>query len=66
MRDLLAQMLGMDFSIRAISQAHGKVAAALQVPVREARASLRTAPVVHMDETSYPREGTASGHWVWV
>ena len=64
-RDLLAQMLGVDFSIGAISQAHGKVAAALAAPVREARASLRTAPVVHMDETHYPREGTTSGHWVW-
>ena len=64
-RDLLAQMLGVDFSIGAISQAHGKVAAALGAPVREARASLRAAPVVHMDETNYPREGTASGHWVW-
>ena len=40
-RDLLAQMLGVDFSIGAISQAHGKVAAALGAPVREARASLR-------------------------
>lgn len=64
-RDLLAQMLGLDFSVGAISQAHGKVAAALQAPVRQARASLRTAPVVHMDETGYPREGTVSGHWVW-
>ena len=64
-RDLLAQMLGVDFSIGAISQAHGKVAAALAAPVRQARASLRTAPVVHMDETNYPREGTTSGHWVW-
>ena len=64
-RDLLAQMLGVDFSIGAISQAHGKVAAALAAPVRQARASLRTAPVVHMDETHYPREGTTSGHWVW-
>ena len=61
-RDLLAQMLGVDFSIGAISQAHGKVAAALAAPVRQARASLRTAPVVHMDETHYPREGTTSGH----
>lgn len=64
-RDLLAQMLGVDFSVGAISQAHGKVAAALQAPVREARASLRAAPVVHMDETGYPREGT-SGQWVWA
>ena len=33
-RDLLAQLLGVDFSIGAISQAHGKVTAALAAPVR--------------------------------
>ena len=63
-RDLLAQMFGLDFSVGAISQAHGKVALALADPVREAAASLPEAPVVHMDETRYPREGT-TGNWVW-
>jgi transposase len=62
-RDLLAQTLGLDFSVGAISQAHGKVAAALKAPVAEAAASLVDAPVLHMDETRYPREGSAN--WVW-
>ena len=64
-RDLLAQMLGVDFSVGAISQAHGKLASALQAPVAQAAATLSTAEVVHMDETGYPREGSASGNWVW-
>lgn len=64
-RDLLAQMLGVDFSVGAISQAHGKVAAALQAPLAQAAATLSTAEVVYMDETSYPREGSVSGNWVW-
>ena len=64
-RDLLAETLGVDFSIGAISQAHAKVAQALAAPVREAAATLPNAPVVHMDETRYPREGT-SGNWVWT
>ena len=64
-RDLLAQLLGVDFSLGAISQAHAKVAQALYRPVHEAAASLVGAPVVHMDETRYPREGT-SGSWVWT
>ena len=51
--DLLAQMLGVDFSIGAILQVHAKMAAAL------------AAPVVHMDEMNHPREGTTSVHWVW-
>ena len=64
-RDLLAQMMGLSFSVGAISQAHGKVAAALKAPVAEAAATLRNASVLHMDETSYPREGSASS-WVWA
>ena len=63
-RDLLAQTLGLDFSVGAISQAHGKVAAALKEPVAEAAASLVDAKVLHMDETRYPREGSAN--WVWA
>jgi len=63
-RDLLAQVTGVDFSVGAISQAHGKLAQALAAPVQEATASLATAPILHMDETRYPREGT-TGNWVW-
>lgn len=62
-RDLLAQLLGLDFSVGAISQAHAKVGAALKAPVALALASLARAPVLHMDETRYPREGSAN--WVW-
>jgi len=63
-RDLLAQTMGLDFSVGTISQAHGKVAAALKAPVAEAMALLPGARVLHMDETRYPREG--SSNWVWA
>jgi transposase len=63
-RDLLAQVVGVDFSVGAISQAHGKVAQALAAPVAEAARSLAAAPVLNMDETRYPRAGT-TGNWVW-
>lgn len=59
-RDPLAHTLGLDFSVCTISQAHGKVAAALKAPVAEAAASLSGASVLHMDETRYPREGSAN------
>ena len=62
-RDLLAQLLGVDFSVGAISQAHGKVAQALQEPLREVAAHVAQAPVRQIDETSYPREG--AGNWAW-
>jgi transposase len=63
-RDLLARLMGVDFSVGAISQAHGKLALALAAPVREAISSLAATPILYMDETRYPREGT-NGNWVW-
>jgi transposase len=63
-RNLLDQLMGLSFSVGAISQAHGKVAAALKAPVAEAAASLCTAQALWMDETHYPREGIAN--WVWT
>lgn len=63
-RDLLARTLGVDFSVGAISQAHGKVALALAAPLVELAEHVVQAPVKHMDETRYPREG--SGNWVWA
>jgi len=63
-RDLLADLMGVDFSIGCISQAHGKVALALATPVAQAVSSLAQAQVLHLDETRYPREGS-SGNWVW-
>ncbi len=63
-RNLLDQLMGLNFSVGAISQAHGKVAGALKAPVAEAVASLGQAPALWMDETHYPREGV--GNWVWA
>ena len=63
-RNLLDQLMGLSFSVGAISQAHGKVARALKAPVAEAAASLCRAPALWMDETHYPREGIAN--WVWA
>jgi transposase len=63
-RDLLARLMGVDFSVGAISQAHGKVALALQEPLGELAGYVAQAPVKHMDETRYPREG--AGNWAWA
>ena len=56
--------MGVDFSVGAISQAHGIVAQALKVPVLEVAAYVAQAPVKQLDETSYPREG--AGNWAWA
>jgi transposase len=63
-RHVMAQLLGVDFSIGAVSQAHGKVSQALATPVAQAVNAMASAPVVHVDETRYPREGTG-GSWTW-
>ena len=63
-RDLLARLMGVDFSVGAISQAHGKVAQALKAPMLEVAAHVAQAPVKQLDETSYPREG--AGNWAWA
>jgi len=63
-RDVLAQITGVNCSIGAVSQAHGKVAQALAMPVQQATAALAQAQVLHVDETRYPRDGT-NGNWVW-
>lgn len=63
-RDLLARVTGVDFSVGAISQAHGKVALALAEPVAQAGEYVQQAPLKHLDETRYPREG--AGNWAWV
>jgi len=64
-RDLLARVLGVDFSVGAISQAQGLVAQALQAPVAAAAQTLTQAGALHMDETSMPREGQRSS-WAWA
>lgn len=63
-RNLLAQLVGLDFSVGAISQAQGKVANALKTPVAQAASALASAPALWMDETTYPREGRTN--WVWA
>ena len=63
-RNLLDQLMGLSFSVGAISQAHGKVAHALKAPVAQAAASLCSADALWMDETHYPREGI--NNWVWA
>ena len=61
---LIDQLMGLRFSVGAISQAHGKVAHALKAPVAKAAALLCRADALWMDETHYPREGMAN--WVWA
>lgn len=63
-RDLLGQVMGIHFSLGAISQAHGHVAQALAAPVRELHVEIARAPVRHADETSH--QSHTSLMWLWA
>lgn len=63
---LLGDVLGVRFSLGAVSQAQGVVAQALKAPVQAAAASCRSAPVLHLDETSWRQQGSSHRHWVWA
>ncbi|WP_262415415.1 IS66 family transposase [Vibrio sp. SCSIO 43132] len=59
-RSLLKEQLGTTFSIGAISEAQTKVASMLTPLHHAIRDSIQTAPLVHVDETSHPRNGEES------
>jgi hypothetical protein len=63
-RDLPAQLTGVDFSVGAISQAQGKIAQALEPALQPLCVHVNQAPLQHLDETRYPREG--AGNWAWA
>lgn len=65
-RSLLKEQLGTTFSVGAISEAQTKVTSML-TPLHQAiRDSIQTAPLVHVDETSHPRNGEDSLRWCWL
>jgi len=65
-RDLLAQVTGVDFSVGAISQAHGKLAQALATPVSEAIKSLAThRSCTWTRRASRAKAPTATGCGAW-
>ncbi|MEZ9946497.1 IS66 family transposase [Vibrio breoganii] len=65
-RSLLKGQLGTTFSVGAISEAQTKVASMLTPLHHAIRDSIQTAPLVHVDETSHPRNGEESLRWCWL
>lgn len=63
-RSLLGELMGLQFSLGTISQAHGKVAQALAAPMDELNAALARAPVRHADETSHQSHNLSL--WLWA
>jgi transposase len=53
-----------DLSVGAISQGEAEIGDALDGIVAQAHAHVRTAPVVHADETGHKQNGTR--HWMWL
>jgi len=61
---VLSHIMGIHFSLGAVSQAHGLVSQALQRPVEQLHAELQHAPVCHADETRHPSHQHTL--WMWV
>jgi transposase len=61
---LLAQVMGLQFSIGTISMAHGHVAQALAEPVQRLQMHLIREPVRHADETSHKNHSHMM--WAWT
>ncbi|MET1281346.1 MULTISPECIES: IS66 family transposase [Vibrio] len=59
-RSLLKEQLGTTFSVGTINEAQTKVASMLTPLHHAIRDSIQTAPLVHVDETSHPRNGEES------
>ena len=62
---VLSHIMGMRFSLGAVSQAHGLVSRALEQPVAQLHAEVQHAPVCHADETRHLslRHTLWSGCW---
>ncbi|MGL5668207.1 MAG: IS66 family transposase [Shewanella sp.] len=65
-QSLLKEQLGTTFSIGAISEAQTKVASML-TPLHQAiRVGIQKAPMIHIDETSHPRNDESRLRWCWL
>ncbi|CCO49767.1 IS22-1 protein [Vibrio nigripulchritudo SOn1] len=65
-QSLLKEQFGTTFSVGAISEAQTKVASMLTPLCQAIHDNLKSAPMVHVDETSHPRNGESSFRWCWL
>lgn len=65
-RSLLEEQFGTTFSVGAICEAQTKVASMLTPLHHAIRDSIQTAPLVHVDETSHPRNDEDRLRWCWL
>ncbi|MBD3893994.1 IS66 family transposase [Hydrogenophaga sp.] len=61
---VLSHVMGIHFSLGAVSQAHGLVSQALDKPVAQLHAELLQAPVCHADETRHQNHQHTL--WMWA
>jgi transposase len=64
MQGLLQDMFQIDVSLGKISQSEAILSAALELVVQEAHTHIKSAPVVHADETGHKEKGDKQ--WMWV
>ncbi len=65
-QSLLKEHFGTTFSVGAISEAQTKVASMLTPLCQAIHTHLKSAPMVHVDETSHSRNGESRLRWCWL
>jgi transposase len=68
-KELLADLFGIEVALGSVSKMEQFVSKAVAEPVEEARRAIREQDVVHQDETGWfeaPAEGRKARAWLWV
>lgn len=68
-KEILADLFGIDVALGSVSKMEQVVSKAIAAPVEEARQAIREQDVVHQDETGWfetPGEGRKARAWLWV
>jgi transposase len=68
-KELLADLFGIEVALGSVSRMERFVSKAVAEPVEEARQAIREQDVVHQDETGWfeaPAEGRKARAWLWV
>lgn len=65
-QSLLKSQFGNTFSTGAISEAQGRVSNMLTPTHQALHHAIKTAPLIHVDETTHYRNDLAQTQWVWL
>ncbi len=65
-RQLLQDQYGTTFSIGALSEFQGRVSSMLTLVHQALKAHIQKSSIIHVDETTHPRNDDQSTRWLWL